>query len=453
MAGGNKNKNIDNAPKKKKKKDGMISRRPTGISIRSDSTNSLPSRDTPIHCYSKQTKPYSRVPPHINPPSTYMHPPLEYTQPPPHVLVPTSGVLPPEANRPTSSDSRTVAHNPIDSQPSSSSSSQLGMSSLRLQGNGSEPNTPTTNQSATHGQVLTQVGVRDIHNRLVIEPDGYTFNPDDAVGIISQAIKDLYRDTFPTWGKMPSNLKRQIFLEFRIGKKARSSTKGGSLHTSGAQSQGSVRRKLEKELGRPVTQAEAFKATHIRKKKNPEDPDVWVEPRAELTYNRYLQALEDLRQTQPEENRGMPLSQEQAERVWLDLIGGPSRYGYAYGMPQQTFREYHSEFEGLSSSYDDESMKKNLAMEQKIAELSSQVEDSRARERRRDIEYAGLKAQLDALLASGGIPPCSNDVTFPPRPSQPQPTRYPVYGQQRNMTDESSSDEEDEDHVANTLPH
>ncbi|KAH0643745.1 hypothetical protein KY285_032820 [Solanum tuberosum] len=415
-----------------------------------------------------------------------MHPPLEYTQsPPPHVLVPTSGyttphgysVLPPEANRPTSSDSRTVTHNPINSQPSSSSTSQLGMSSLRLQGNGSEPNTPTTNQSATTGRVLTQVGVRDMHNRLVIEHDGYTFNPDDAVGIISQAIKDLYRDAFPTWGKMPSNLKRQIFLEFRkkcawrsehetkicanFHKKdarvltsllmkarkknknprwilpedwkklfARSSTKGGSLHTSGAQSQGSVRRKLEKELGRPITQAEAFKAIHIRKKKNLEDPDVWVEPRAELTYNRYLQALEDLRQTQPEENLGMPLSQEQAERVWLDLIGGPSRYGYAYGMPQQTFREYHSEFEGLSSSYDDESMKKYLAMEQKIAELSSQVEDSRARERRRDIEYAGLKAQLDALLSSGGIPPCSNDVTFPPRPSQPQPTRYPVYGQQ-----------------------
>ncbi|XP_049364747.1 uncharacterized protein LOC125829580 [Solanum verrucosum] len=196
-----------------------------------------------------------------------------------------------------------------------------------------------------------------------------------------------------------------------ISKKARSSTKGGSLHTSGAQSQGSVRRKLDKELGRLVTQAKAFKATHIRKKKNLEDPNMWVEPGAEMTYNRYLQALEDLRQTQPEENRG------------------------------------------LSSSYDDELMKKNLAMEQKIAELSSQVEDSRARERRRDLEYAGLKAQFDALLASGGIPPCSNDVTFPHRPSQSQPTRYTVYGQQRNMTDESSSDEEDEDHVANTLPH
>ncbi|KAH0640049.1 hypothetical protein KY290_037337 [Solanum tuberosum] len=389
--------------------------------------NISPTKRHSEHCYSRKTEPYNHVPPHINPPSTYMHPPLEYTQPPLQVPVirPTSGyatshgysVLPPEANRPTSSVSRTVTHNPTDSQPlSSSSTSQLGMSSLRLQGNSSEPNTPTTNQSATPGQVLTQVGVRDMHNRLVIEPNGYTFNPDDAVGIISQAIKDLYRDAFPTWGKMPSNLKRQIFLEFRIGKKARSSTKGGSLHTSGAQSQGSVRRKLEKELGRPVTQAEAFKATHIRKKKNPEDPDVWVEPRAEMTY--LWRIYDKLRQKKIE-----------------------------------TFREYHSEFEGLSSSYDDESMKKNLAMEQKIAELSSQVEDSRARERRRDLEYAGLKAQFDALLASGGIPLCSNDVTFPPRPSQSQPTRYPVYGQQRNMTDESSSDEEDEDHVANTLPH
>ncbi|KAG5631802.1 hypothetical protein H5410_003519 [Solanum commersonii] len=275
MAGGNKNKNIDNAPKKKQKKDGMISRRPTGIRIRSDSTNSLPSRDTLIHCHSKQTEPYSRVPPHINPPSTYMHPPLEYTQPPPTYLCPHQGMLP---------HMDTVF-------------------CLQRLTDQHLPNTPTTNESATPSRVLTQVVMRYMHNRLVIETDGYTFNPDDVVGIISQEIKDLYRDAFPTWGKMPSNLKRQIFLEFRandprfkqmseIGKKARSSTKGGSLDTSGAQSQGR----------RPVTQAEAFKATHIRKKKNSKDPDVWVELRAELTNNRYLQALEDLRQTQPEEN-------------------------------------------------------------------------------------------------------------------------------------------------------
>ncbi|KAG5611495.1 hypothetical protein H5410_022776 [Solanum commersonii] len=163
-------------------------------------------------------------------------------------------------------------------------------------------------------------------------------------------------------------MKNQILLRAKdprfkqmseIGKKARPSTKGGSLHTSGAQSQGSMRRKLEKELGiESISSSFGGFTTNLTRR-----------------------------------NRGMPLTQEQAERVWLDLIGGSS----------------------LSSSYDDESMKKNLAMEQKIAELSSQVEDSWARERRRDVEYEGLKAQLDALLASGGIPPCSNDVTFPPR--------------------------------------
>ena len=84
-------------------------------------------------------------------------------------------VLPPEDNRPTSSVSRTYTHNPADSQPSSSSASQLMMSSLHIQGNSSEPNTPTTNQSDTPGHDNTQVGMRDMHNRLVINPEGYTY--------------------------------------------------------------------------------------------------------------------------------------------------------------------------------------------------------------------------------------------------------------------------------------
>ena len=83
-------------------------------------------------------------------------------------------VLPPEDNRPTSSVSRTNTHNLADLQPSSSSTSELMMSSLRIQDNSSEPNTPTTNQSDTPGHDNTQVGMRDMHNRLVIEPEGYT---------------------------------------------------------------------------------------------------------------------------------------------------------------------------------------------------------------------------------------------------------------------------------------
>ena len=93
-------------------------------------------------------------------------------------------------------------------------------------------------------------------------------------------------------------------------------------------------------------------------------------------------------------------------------------------MSHQTFREFSSEFKDLNSSNHDELMKKNLSMEKKIVELYSQAEESRARERWLELQFAGLKAQFDALLASGRIPPCSGNVTFPPRPPQSQPTQY-----------------------------
>ncbi|PHT41297.1 hypothetical protein CQW23_20151 [Capsicum baccatum] len=97
-------------------------------------------------------------------------------------------------------------------------------------------------------------------------------------------------------------------------KKTRASNKGGSLHTSGAQSQGNVRRKL----------------------------------------NRYLQSIEDFCRTLPDDSQDLPLSKERNERIWLDTVGGLSRYGYAYGLPQRTFCEFYSKLEGLGSSQDDE---------------------------------------------------------------------------------------------------
>ncbi|KAM3397444.1 hypothetical protein P3S68_000956 [Capsicum galapagoense] len=179
-----------------------------------------------------------------------------------------------------------------------------------------------------------------------------------------------------------------------IGKKARASLKGGSLHTSGARSQGNVRRKLEKELGRPITQDGAFKATHTRKKKTPQDPDVWVDPRAQLTY----------------------------------------------------------ELEGVGSFQNDESRETILDLKQQIAELSSKAKASQARERQRDIQYAGMKAQFDALLASAGIPPCPDDVVRPPRPPQSLPISHGVYGQYRDVTEDPTSDEDDEDYYVDNTP-
>ncbi|XP_047263629.1 uncharacterized protein LOC107860852 [Capsicum annuum] len=184
----------------------------------------------------------------------------------------------------TSSSSHTATLNPVNSQPSSVSTPQIGISTLPLRGNISEPEIPTIDHSITY----------------------------------------------------------------------------------------------EKELARPITQAEAFKATHTRKKKTPKDPDVWVEPRAQLTYNLYLQCIENFHQTLPEDGQDLPLSQEQNERILLDIVGGPSRYGYAYGFPQRTFLEFHLELEGLSSFQDDESRETILALKQQIAELSIEAEASRA---------------------------------------------------------------------------
>ncbi|WMV20963.1 hypothetical protein MTR67_014348 [Solanum verrucosum] len=40
----------------------------------------------------------------------------------------------------------------------------------------------------------------------------------------------------------------------------------------------------EKELGRTLIKPEVFKKTHVRKKENESDPDVWMEKRAEQTF-------------------------------------------------------------------------------------------------------------------------------------------------------------------------
>ncbi|KAF3627805.1 DNA binding protein -like protein [Capsicum annuum] len=88
-------------------------------------------------------------------------------------------------------------------------------------------------------------------------------------------LKDVY-DDFCIYWESP---------EYKVlpekNKKARVSLKGGSLHTVGAKSVGVIVREIEKDLGRELTQLEVFKQTHLKKKTNESNPDVWVEPRAE----------------------------------------------------------------------------------------------------------------------------------------------------------------------------
>ncbi|PHT38334.1 Isocitrate dehydrogenase [NAD] regulatory subunit 1, mitochondrial [Capsicum baccatum] len=133
---------------------------------------------------------------------------------------------------------------------------------------------------------------------------------------------------------------------------------------------------------------------------------------------------EDFHWTLPDDSQELLLRQEQNERIWLDMVGGPSRY-------RETI----------------------LSLKQQIAELSNDAKASKAREKQRDIQYEGMKTQFDILLTSKGIPPCPGDAVCPPRPPQSLPISHGVYGQHRDVTEEPSSDEYDEDYyVGNTLP-
>ncbi|KAF3668596.1 putative rRNA-processing protein EBP2 -like protein [Capsicum annuum] len=66
----------------------------------------------------------------------------------------------------------------------------------------------------------------------------------------------------------------------------------------------------------------------------------------------------------------------------LDAVGGPSRYGYASGLPQGTFREFHSELEGLDNTLDNESRKTILALKQQTVELSNEANEAKASQAR-----------------------------------------------------------------------
>ncbi|KAM3200969.1 hypothetical protein P3L10_033332 [Capsicum annuum] len=61
--------------------------------------------------------------------------------------------------------------------------------------------------------------------------------------------------------------------------------------------------------------------------------EVWVETWVEDTYNRYIQAIEELKKNRPIDDQGNPimLSEEETLSCWLDVVGGVYK-GRAYGL-------------------------------------------------------------------------------------------------------------------------
>ncbi|XP_070048845.1 uncharacterized protein [Nicotiana tomentosiformis] len=179
---------------------------------------------------------------------------------------------------------------------------------------------------------------------------------------------------------------------------------------------------------------EFFMETHIRKKKAPTDPTRWVEDRAETTHDRYKINVEEYTQSLPPNEQGErpPISDEEAQRIWLDVIGGPKK-GIAYGFPNKSFLHYRARLQGIGTFAQGEAIDRSTisSMEQKIAKLTAELEETKAREKKRDEQFGTLQVQLERrdeqfnllqgqlanLLASGAFPipqssepsPCADD--------------------------------------------
>ncbi|WMV38002.1 hypothetical protein MTR67_031387 [Solanum verrucosum] len=125
-------------------------------------------------------------------------------------------------------------------------------------------------------------------------------------------------------------------------KMARGSLKGGSLHTRGAKTVGTIAREMEKELGRTPIEPEVFKKTHVRKKENESDPDVWVEERAERTF------------------------------IWKEKVVGGTHKGRCYGLGSRNdVRRLQPDLEAALA----ESKRKRVAEQQSMSETVQQIKE------------------------------------------------------------------------------
>ncbi|XP_075085185.1 uncharacterized protein LOC142168399 [Nicotiana tabacum] len=214
---------------------------------------------------------------------------------------------------------------------------------------------------------------------------------------------------------------------------------------------------------------ELFKETHIVKKKKEGDGDRWVEDQAETAYGRYQSNVKEFIRSQPAGELGEPIqpSDEDAERIWLEAVGGPKR-GKVYGLPTKKFHRYRYGMQGIGDSSQGEELNRERlsAMRETVSKLTSELEAAKERESLRDAQFLDMQAQIRTLLSSGAFPlPRSRESSpeaRPPRDRSSRPPRDRSSGPPRDrsshppqdrslyrLVDESSSDGDNV--VENTL--
>ncbi|WMV55128.1 hypothetical protein MTR67_048513 [Solanum verrucosum] len=174
-------------------------------------------------------------------------------------------------------------------------------------------------------------------------------------------------------------------------KMARGSLKCGSLHTGGAKTVGTITREMEKELGCTPIEPEVFKKTHIRKKENESNPDVWVQERAERTFNDFHKYVaENL-------DSSVQLTPELSTQIWKEKVVGGTYKGRCYGLCSlNDVRRLQSGLEGIGSSRQVEALDgvQIAAMSDQIAKLTAALEESK---RKRVAEQQSMSETIQQI--------------------------------------------------------
>ncbi|WMV59053.1 hypothetical protein MTR67_052438, partial [Solanum verrucosum] len=134
---------------------------------------------------------------------------------------------------------------------------------------------------------------------------------------------------------------------------------------------GTITREMEKEMGRTPLVPEVFKKTHVKKKENESDSDVWMEDRAKRTFNEFNQYInENL-------DNSVQITPELSRQIWTEKMVGRTYKGRVYGQGSRNdVRRLQSGLQGIESSRQAEALDgvQIAAMSAQIAQFTSTLE-------------------------------------------------------------------------------
>uniref|UniRef100_M1DQ38 Uncharacterized protein n=1 Tax=Solanum tuberosum TaxID=4113 RepID=M1DQ38_SOLTU len=131
---------------------------------------------------------------------------------------------------------------------------------------------------------------------------------------------------------------------------------------------------------------EDFKRTHVKKKENESDPNVWVEEKSEQTYyvNEYLDS-------------SVQITPEMSTQIWTEKVVGETHKGRVDGRGSRNdVRRLQLGLEDIGSSRQAEALDgvQIAAMSDQIAKLTAALEES---ERRRVAEQESMSASVQQI--------------------------------------------------------